>query len=111
MQSRREVLISTLGLGVLRLGAQEEPQLNSLLSLFDFQTEAQKRVPHGAWERIMSGAGDEITVRWNQEAYQQIRLKPRILVDVSKVDTRVKLFGEEMPFPIVLAPTGAQSFV
>ena len=33
------------------------------------------------------------------------------LVDVSRLDTRVTLFGQEMPFPIVLAPTGAQRFV
>lgn len=111
MQTRREILISALGFGALRLGAQEQARLDSLLSLYDFQTEAQRHIPHGAWERIMGGAADEITMRWNQEAYQQIRRRPRILIDVSKVDTRVTLFGQDMPFPIVLAPTGAQSFV
>jgi len=50
-------------------------------------------------------------VRWNREAYEHIRLRPRVLVDVSKLDTRVKLFGEELPFPILLSPAGAQGFV
>lgn len=104
-------MISAFALAGLRLDAQDRDHLDSLLSLFDFQAEAQKRISHGAWERIMGASADEITMRWNHEAYEHIRLKPRVLVDVSKVDTRVKLFGEELPFPIILAPTGAQSFV
>jgi len=85
--------------------------LEGLLSLFDFEAEAHKRISHGAWERIAGGSADEITLRWNHEAYEKIRLKPRILVDVSKIDTRITLFGQELPFPILLAPTGAQRFV
>src|SRR5215471_13847337 len=111
MRSRREILISAFGLSAFRLCAQDQARLDSLLSLFDFQAEAQKHISHGAWERIMGASADEITMRWNHEAYEHIRLKPRILVDVSNVDTRLKLFGQELPFPIILAPTGAQSFV
>src|SRR5579871_2995237 len=115
MRSRREVLISALGLPALRLGAQGQPRgeekLDSLLSLFDFQAEAQKHISHGAWERVMGASADEITMRWNHEAYEHIRLKPRVLQDVSKVDTRVSLFGHQMPHPIILAPVGAQGFV
>lgn len=85
--------------------------LQNLLSLFDFETEAHKRILHGAWERIAGGSADEITLRWNREAYDHIQLKPRVLVDVSKLDTRVTLFGLELPFPILLAPTGAQRFI
>jgi 4-hydroxymandelate oxidase len=68
-------------------------------------------VSAGAWARISGGAADELTLRWNHEAYEHIRLKPRALVDVSKLDTRVTLFGAELPFPILLAPTGGQKFV
>jgi 4-hydroxymandelate oxidase len=60
------------------------------------------------WEYITAAAGDELTVRWNKEAYERIRLRPHVLVDVSKLDTRVTLFGQEHPFPILLAPTGSQ---
>jgi 4-hydroxymandelate oxidase len=86
-------------------------ELERLLSLFDFENEAHARISHGAWERISGGSADEITLRWNREAYDHIRLKPRILVDVSKLDTRVTLFGQELPFPILLAPTGGQRFI
>ena len=50
------------------------------------------------------GAADEITVRWNREAFDHLRLRPRYLVDVSNIDTRLRLFGHELPFPILLAP-------
>jgi 4-hydroxymandelate oxidase len=85
--------------------------LDKALSVFDFEALARDRVSHGAWARISGGAADEITLRWNREAYDRIRLKPRILVDVSHIDTRIQLLGQELPFPILLAPTGAQSFV
>jgi len=106
-------LISTAAAAGLKIQSQTAAgsDLETLLSLFDFESEAHKRIPHGAWERISGGAADEITLRWNREAYDHIRLKPRILVDVSKLDTRVKLFGEELPFPILLAPTGGQRFI
>jgi 4-hydroxymandelate oxidase len=76
-----------------------------LASLSDFEDAAKTRLPHMTWEFYNGAVADEITMRWNKEAYQRIRLKPRILVDVSKLDTRVTLFGQQLPFPIILAPT------
>jgi 4-hydroxymandelate oxidase len=76
-----------------------------ILSLPEFEERARACLPHMAYEYLASGAADEITLRWNREAYDRIRLRPRVLRDVSRVDTRVKLFGRELPFPILLAPT------
>jgi len=114
--SRRDLLISAFGLAALhgnRLLAQApaNAELDKLLSLFDFEADAHTRISHGAWERLSGAAADEITLRWNREAYDHIRLKPRILVDVSKLDTRVTLFGQEFSHPILLAPTGGQKFI
>ncbi len=77
------------------------------ICLADFEPLAKARMSAMAWEYVTAGAGDELTVRWNKEAYQRIRLKPRVLVDVSKLDTRVTLFGQQHAFPILLAPTAA----
>jgi 4-hydroxymandelate oxidase len=55
---------------------------------------------------VAGGAADELTLRANREAYERILLDPTVLVDVSRLDTRVTLFGRELPFPILLAPTG-----
>jgi 4-hydroxymandelate oxidase len=79
--------------------------IEEALNLADFETLARRRLQHMVYEFIASGAADEITLRWNREALEQIRLQPRVLVDVSKLDTRVTLFGQELPFPILLAPT------
>src|SRR5260370_39822838 len=85
--------------------------MEKLLSVTDFEDVAKQQIVHGAWERISGGAADEITLRWNREAYDHIRLKPRVLVAVSKIDTRINLLGTELPFPILLAPTGGQGFI
>ena len=82
-----------------------ERLLESLVNVFDFEPVAHERLSKMAWDYISGAAGDETTLRWNREGYEKIRLKPRILMDVSKLDTRVTVFGQELPFPILLAPT------
>ncbi len=80
----------------------------TLACLTDFEAAAREIVPHMAWEFLNGGAGDEASLRWNREAFERIRLFPRVLVDVSKLDTRIELFGETLPFPILLAPVAFQ---
>ncbi len=82
-----------------------------LLSIADFEAAAEKQTTPAVWARVQGGAADEITLRWNQEAWRQIRLRPHVLVDVSAIDTRVRLFGQELLFPFVLAPAGAQGLI
>jgi 4-hydroxymandelate oxidase len=76
-------------------------------SLAEYEILAQQRLTHPAWEYINSGSADENTVRWNVEALTRMRLKPSVMVDVSKIDTRLHLFGHEMPHPIMVAPTSS----
>lgn len=73
--------------------------------LFDYAKAAPAHLSEIGWEYISGGAADELTLRWNRESYDRIRLRPRVLVDVSQLDTRVTLLGREQPFPILLAPT------
>ena len=79
-----------------------------LIDVPDFEREAQTRLPHISWEYISGAAADEITLRWNRESYDRLRLMPRALVDVSRLDTRVTLLGRQHPLPILLAPTAYQ---
>jgi L-lactate dehydrogenase (cytochrome) len=68
---------------------------------------ARKRLPAGA-AAYLDGAGeDEWTLRRNREAFGGLELLPRILRDVSKVQTATTVLGTEMPVPIVLSPVGA----
>jgi 4-hydroxymandelate oxidase len=109
---RRQALASLAGIALSRRASSApEDDIAGLLSISDFESLAEKRIVHGAWERIQGAAADELTLRWNKEGWQHLRLRPRALVDVSKLDTRVSLFGLELPFPILLAPTGGQGLI
>lgn len=81
------------------------------VSLQDFEEAARRRLSPSTFDFIAGGAADEITIRWNREAFDRIRLRPRVLVDVSRVDTGVTLLGLELPHPILLAPVAYQKLV
>ena len=82
--------------------------LSEMFTLADFEAVARDRVTPMAWEYLASGAADETTLRWNCESFGRIKLNPRVLVDVTRIDTRVKFFGHELSLPVVLAPVGLQ---
>ena len=81
------------------------------IRLFDFEELARQRLPQMVYDYIAGGAGDEITLRHNRECFEAIRLKPRVLVDVSRLDTSLELFGQRLAFPILLAPTAYHKLV
>ncbi|HZE96080.1 MAG TPA: alpha-hydroxy acid oxidase [Planctomycetota bacterium] len=82
-----------------------------IVCLQDFEEAARRKLTATAYDFVAGGAADEITIRWNREAYERIRLRPRVLVDVSQVDVRVKLFGLDLPHPILLAPAAYQKLL
>src|SRR5258708_14596665 len=55
---------------------------------------------------VASGIEGEATVKANREAFGKYYLRPRRLVDVSKVDTSVDILGVKYPNPIFICPTG-----
>ena len=117
--TRREILASACALaGVAAIttgpgpaAAATEPvtpttnPIPEPVCLADFEPIARERMTRPAFDYVAGGAGDEITLRWNREAFDRIKLRPRILVDVSKIDTSIRLFDRELAFPILLAPT------
>lgn len=82
--------------------------LDRVVCVADLEPIARRSMSPLAWEYLTCGAADEITLGWNCNAFGKIRLKPRVLVDVSKIDTAVELFGQDLSFPILLAPVGLQ---
>jgi L-lactate dehydrogenase (cytochrome) len=58
------------------------------------------------FDYIDGGAEDEQTLAGNLEAYRQVTFRPRVLRDMSEVDTSTTLLGKPLSFPLVLAPTG-----
>jgi 4-hydroxymandelate oxidase len=78
------------------------------LDVMDFEAAARKALPPAHWGYMATGVDDNLTRDANHEAYKHIQLRPRKLVDVSKIDTRVELFGTSWDSPIFLCPVGAQ---
>jgi 4-hydroxymandelate oxidase len=66
----------------------------------------QRNVPPAHFGYMASGIDDETTLRANREGFQKFVLRPRRLVDVSKVDMSVELFGQKYDSPIAISPTG-----
>jgi L-lactate dehydrogenase (cytochrome) len=90
--------------GFLRL---PRPRLAALArNIADFERRASKRLPGPIWHFLQGGADDEWSLARNSDAFDEIRLIPDILVDVSRIDTSAYILGRKFPLPLVLAPTG-----
>src|SRR5437660_10244910 len=78
------------------------------INVFDFEPVCRKNVPPAHFGYMASGIDDEVTLRANREGFLKFQLRPRRLVDVSKVDMSVDILGVKYNSPIVLAPVGGQ---
>jgi len=72
----------------------------------DLRRIAKRRLPAGVFDYIDGGAEDELALAENNAAYRRIQFRPRVLRDVSNIDTSTTLLGKSIPLPLVLAPTG-----
>ena len=75
----------------------------------DYRILAQKRLPKVVFDYLEGGADDEIGMKHNREVFERYRFMPRRLVDVSKRDTSIGLFGRHQAAPFMIAPTGLNS--
>lgn len=78
------------------------------LNLAEYETAAREHLSAAAYDYYAGGADDEWTLHANHTAYRRWLLRPRVLVDVSRVDTRTTLLGHELELPVLLAPTAFQ---
>lgn len=115
--SRRDFLIGSTGgvLGAAVAGAlvsvSRHTDIYSALSpkqvdVFDYRKLAKKRLPKIVFDFLEGGSGDERSIKHNLEVFKQLDLAPRRMVDISKRDQSVRLFGKAQPLPFLIAPTG-----
>jgi 4-hydroxymandelate oxidase len=71
----------------------------------DFRELARSRMPADVWDYIEGGSGAERTLEANRAAFDRFGLRPRVLVDVSTVDTGTAVLGAPLAFPVGVAPT------
>lgn len=94
-------------------GTQDEqpalsPPLNhipaDLVSVADYARRAREHLPPATWEYIAGGGADELTLRFNRDAFDRLRILPRVLRDCTQGTTAIRLLGEDFRHPILLAP-------
>jgi 4-hydroxymandelate oxidase len=76
-----------------------------VVCLTDFQEAARAVLSRMAYDYVAGAAADELSLGWNTESFRRIRLRPRVLVDLPTIDTRISLLGAECSCPVLLAPT------
>eukprot|EP01065_Artemidia_motanka_P038359 TRINITY_DN47206_c0_g1_i1.p1 TRINITY_DN47206_c0_g1~~TRINITY_DN47206_c0_g1_i1.p1 ORF type:complete len:588 (+),score=159.83 TRINITY_DN47206_c0_g1_i1:80-1765(+) len=92
--------------------AGDKVDLSALINVYDFEAAAQREMLSSGrkkgWDYYSSGADDEMTLRENHSAFQRVWLKPRVMVDVSRIDTSCKILGHESSSPIYLSAVALQ---
>ena len=86
-------------------------ELQRFLALHEFESEARNSLPHAVYEYIAGGAGDERSIRANEESYQEIFLRPRVLRSVAAPELGQELFGHSIAAPVLLAPAAYQRLI
>lgn len=84
------------------------PLPDGLATLADHEACARTRLDDNAWAYFSGGAGDEITLRANRAAWDELQLHPRVLRPLAGGHTRMELLGRPWPHPILLAPVAFQ---
>ncbi len=79
------------------------------LTIADFERRAAQELAAGPHGYYAGGAGDEITLRDNERAWQRLAIRPRVMVDVSVVDPAATVLGRRRPHPLIAAPMAFQT--
>ncbi len=81
---------------------------NDIASVADYETYARDRLSPQAWAYFSGGSADEHSLRDNLNAYSRLRLRSRVLADLSGAHTQLELLGHTLPHPYLLAPVAHQ---
>ncbi|KAK3638080.1 hypothetical protein LTR56_013290 [Elasticomyces elasticus] len=81
------------------------PILEQCYNLMDFEAVAKRVMKKTAWAYYSSGADDEITLRENHSAFHKIWFRPRILVNVEKIDLSTTMLGTKVSIPFYVTAT------
>jgi isopentenyl diphosphate isomerase/L-lactate dehydrogenase-like FMN-dependent dehydrogenase len=81
------------------------------VNIRDLERRAEAILDPGVFGYFAGGACDELTLSENVAAFSRLRLLPRVLVDVSRVDTSTSVLGVPLAMPVVVAPVAFQRLV
>ena len=80
---------------------------SQFLSNEEIVQRARKNLPQGAWDYLVGASESETTMRRNRLAFDRLAFRPRVLRDVSKIDTSTAFLGHDLRIPALLAPIGS----
>ena len=87
------------------------PEAPEPLNVREYERLAEAALDPGALSYFTGGAGDEWTLRRNEEAFERLVLRPRVLVDVAGVTPATELLGQPLSMPVLVAPTAMLKIV
>ena len=79
----------------------------TFLTLHEIVQKARQKLNHDNWDYIVGGTETETTVSRNRAAIDALAFKPRVLRDVSHVNTGTRFLGRDLKLPVLLAPVGS----
>ncbi|RBR20876.1 uncharacterized protein FIESC28_05028 [Fusarium coffeatum] len=82
-----------------------KPKLSHCINMSDFETVARNMMKEASWNYYSTGSDDELTLRENNTAFQQIRFRPKVMVNVEQVDISTTLLGSRTSAPIYISAT------
>jgi len=82
------------------------PLAGQFLTLQEIVAAARSNLPPGPWSYLIGGAETETTVRRNRQALDSIAFRPRVLRDVSRIDSSSTFLNQKTRLPVMLAPIG-----
>lgn len=81
---------------------------DDVISVLDLEEAARRALTPAHWGYMISGVDDDVTLKRNREGFARFQLRPRRLIDVSKPDLTIEMFGATWQMPIFLCPVGGQ---
>src|SRR5579864_3335771 len=78
------------------------------INVWDYERLAEEKLDANALAYFAGGAGDEVTLRENVAAFERLKLRPRVLVDVGSVTTQTSVLGTDIALPVLIAPLAMQ---
>ena len=116
LRQMRDASLVAAGFGIVGLPREllARPELavpqtaKQALDVFQLRAVARQTLDPAAWHFIANGADDGETMRANREIFDAWSIRARRLVDVSNVDTSVNVLGEQLEYPVIIAPVGNQ---
>jgi L-lactate dehydrogenase (cytochrome) len=85
---------------------QHQDRVARAASVNDLRLIARRRTPRAVFDYADGAAGDEISLRRSRDAFSRVEFVPRVLRDVSQIDTSTTVLGSPAPLPFAFAPTG-----